>query len=83
MNIYKRYGWNASTLDGYYDDKADGTVRTEYKYEGNVTGNIKTTMGAYGQVRYEYVYTPLFASGMTLHMWSEKALCAKSLTIVP
>lgn len=82
-NIYKRYGRNASTLDGYYDDAAGGVVRAGYTYEANVTSNINSTMGAYGSVRYEYVYTPILTEGMTLHIWSEEAMCANSLIIVP
>ncbi|MGN1047538.1 MAG: hypothetical protein ACI4QZ_02910 [Eubacteriales bacterium] len=82
-NIYKRYGWSQSTLDGYYDDAAGGIVRAGFTYESDVTSNITSTMGAYGQIRYEYVYTPFLASPITLHMWTDKVLCVDDFTIVP
>lgn len=81
--VYKRSGWNASTLDGYYDEAAGGVVRAGYTFESNVTSNFDTSMGAYGQVRYEYTYTPILGASVTLHMWTEDVMCANNLVIVP
>lgn len=82
-NVYKLSGWTSASMDGYYDDASGGIVRANYMYEGNVTENTRVTMGVYGKIRYEYVYSILGSSAMTLHMWSDKAACANGLTIVP
>ena len=82
-NVYKRNGWTANDLDGDHEDATGAVVKAIYTYEGNVTSNISAVMGAYGAIRYEYVYTNFLGSGMTLHTWTEEALCAKSFLIVP
>lgn len=80
-DIYKRYGWNPSDLDGYYNNKAGGVVYAGYRYDGNVIKNFRTTMSAYSSARYENVYT-VAEQSTTLHMWSDRALCANGLVIV-
>ena len=82
-DVFKRYGWNASSMDGDYTTETGGCVMAGYTYEDNVTSNRSSVIGAYGAIRYEYVYTPFLGSSMTLHMWSDDAICAGSLTIVP
>ncbi len=81
-NIYKLYGWNSADIDGYEDDPSGGVVRTNYIYEGNVTDESYAYMGAFGQVRYEYVNT-IWGSSTTLHMWSDEVLCLSELTVLP
>lgn len=70
-------------MDGYYDDPEGGVVYARYTYEGNVTSNTRVSIGAYGSVRYEYIYTNIFGSSMTLHLWTDEALCANGLMIIP
>ena len=70
-------------MDGDYTTETGGCVMAGYTYEDNVTSNRSSVIGAYGAIRYEYVYTPFLGSSMTLHMWSDDAICAGSLTIVP
>jgi hypothetical protein len=82
-DVFMRNGWNASTMDGDYTTETGGCVMVGYTYEDNVTVNRSSSMGAYGAIRYEYVYTPFMGSSITLHMWSDDAICASSLTIVP
>lgn len=81
-NVYKRYGWTPANMDGYYDDNSGAAVRAGYTYEGNVTREFETAMGATGKVRYEFIYS-ILDSPMTLHWWTEYALCSNVLTIVP
>lgn len=82
-NVYRQYGWNSWDMDGYYDDPEGGVVYARYTYEGNVTSNTRVSIGAYGSVRYEYIYTNIFGSSMTLHLWTDEALCANGLMIIP
>ena len=69
--------------DGYYNTKEGGIAFAGYQYEGNVTSNQSSVMGAYGKIRYEYVYSQYTGAEMTLHTWTDDVWCSSSLTIVP
>jgi hypothetical protein len=87
-DIFKRYGWNLQDMDfvtaNPEKENTGMRVKSIYTYEGNVTNSFKTSMGAYGSIRYEYsYYLPGVPNPSISHMWTSEALTANSLTIVP
>ncbi len=69
-------------MDGDEYSNTGGCVRAGYRFDGNVTSHLNVSMGAYGAVRYEYVYSVPGGGSMILHMWTEDMLCASSLKII-
>jgi Ni,Fe-hydrogenase maturation factor len=82
-NVHKNHGWSISGMDGYYDDPAGGVVRAVYTYSTSVRTRKTALMAAFGQMRYEIIYTPFQGYQIVTHMWTEEALCANWLTIIP
>lgn len=82
-DVYTWLGWTPTQMDGYYNTKEGGIAFAGYQYEGNVTSNQSSVMGAYGKIRYEYVYSQYTGAEMTLHTWTDDVWCSSSLTIVP
>lgn len=81
-DVYKRGGWNPWDMDGYYNDSEGAVVYSRYTYEENVDEEFESTMGAIGELRYEYIHQ-VINNSITLHMWTESVTCANEFTIIP
>ena len=68
---------------GIYNTAGGGSVSAEYRFDGNITNNLVTSVTTDGKIRYEYLYYVNDYDFGVYHMWSGEVYTSHAITIIP
>ena len=80
--VYSSSGFG-SQLEGNYNTAGGGSVSAEYRFDGNISNNLVTSVTTDGKIRYKYLYYVNDYDFGVYHMWSGEVYTSHAITIIP